>query len=128
MDARATLPDPLAHWKFEGDCLDARGKHHGEGRGLWYTVGVNGRPGGAAAFSGELNRVTVPDHPSLNFGAADFSITAWIKPVDGVDTAPGDILSKFDGGSRRGLSFGITSSSPGYSSRSDTRNLHLSLD
>jgi hypothetical protein len=50
-------------------------------------------------FYGVGHTVTVPPHPQLDFGTGDFSIDAWIRPVDVSQTVGGfihPIVDKLD--------------------------------
>ncbi|UCD27809.1 MAG: LamG domain-containing protein [Planctomycetota bacterium] len=68
------------------------------------------------------------DHESLRFGNRDFSIGVWIKCSNDTNSIPGDIVGKYDPDSRKGINFHVSSSSPGYSSVSDVRNVHFGID
>jgi hypothetical protein len=101
----------VAHWKLDGDCQDGLGNHHGEAHRLTFTEGVDGRAGGAAVFNGVDSFVEVPDADALNFGTEPFSITFWAKVKEEVESAPGDLMNKFDASLRRGFNLSLTGSS-----------------
>lgn len=77
--ACATPPSGLVSWwRAEQNATDALGTNSGDAlNGVRYT---NSPVGTAFYFDGVDDRVIVPNSASLNFGAGDFSIEAWIKP------------------------------------------------
>ena len=130
-DGSSTLDSGLlGYWKFDGDCKDHSGKaNHGRGHGVDFsTVGRDGRPQTAARFDGLDDCVEVPHSASLRFGDRPFSVAAWIHLERDLDDVVGDIVSKFDSRSRRGLNLYVKGSSPTYSSHGDARNVHFGID
>ena len=79
-----------------------------DGRGLGVDLSAAGRagkPNTAAAFDGIDDYIEIADSASLHCGTGDFSIATWIRPEDnGNSDVIGDIVSKFDDASRKGLS------------------------
>ena len=70
-------PDKLiAWWKFENDANDSAGVNHGTIQGN--PVYVDGKVGRAISFDGN-DCVDLGKPDSLNFGAGDWTISAWIK-------------------------------------------------
>jgi len=123
-----SLPGLIAHWKLNGDAKDAIGKHHGEVHNIKFVEGRDGKSGGAASFNGVDGFVSVDDDGEFRFGATEFSIAAWINVSQAMDGAPGDILTKFDGPARNGFNFSVGSSSGGYTSIGDAKNIHFGID
>ncbi|MHB1458143.1 MAG: LamG-like jellyroll fold domain-containing protein [Armatimonadota bacterium] len=112
----------VGHWKLQGDCKDYSGSgNNGVNHGVDFSDAVYGRFDGSGAY------IEVPNTKLLKLGKGDFSISAWIKCNPGAETV-GDILSKYDGEKRKGFNFHVTSSAPGYSSTSDTRNVLFGID
>jgi Concanavalin A-like lectin/glucanases superfamily len=118
----------IAHWRFDGDCQDELGHHHGEAHGLTFAEGVDGGAAGAAIFNGVDSIVEVPDADALNFGTEPFSIAFWVKVKEDVESAPGDLMNKFDASLRRGFNLSLVGSSSGYSSFGDSKGIHFGID
>ena len=121
-------PQLVAHWKLDGDCRDGLGNHHGNSRRLTFEQGVDSRAGGAAVFNGTDSTIEVPDADDLNFGMEPFSILLWLKLKEEMNSAPGDIISKFDAPLRRGFNLSLLGNSSGYSSYGDREGLHFGID
>lgn len=125
---KGAMPGLIAHWKLDGDCKDAVGKHHGEGQNIKFVAGRDGKPGGAASFNGSDALITVDDDGDWRFGTQEFSISAWVNVQQDVDSVPGDILTKYDPADRTGFNFGLAGSSAAYSSVGDAKNVHFGID
>lgn len=121
-------PGLIAHWKLTGDCRDAAGRHHGVDHGVAFVEGPGGAIKVAARFDGVESFIEVADAASLKFADGQFSIAAWVKLDSDVTTVIGDILSKYDPRIRKGLNLSVGSSSPGYSSVGDAKNLYFGID
>ena len=121
-------PSLIAHWKLNGDCRDAAGRHDGVAHGLAFVEGPGGAIKAAARFDGIESFIEVAHAAPLKFAADGFSIAAWVKLESDVTTVIGDILSKYDPRNRKGLNLSVGSSSPGYSSIGDAKNLHFGID
>ncbi|WP_435017906.1 LamG-like jellyroll fold domain-containing protein [Tundrisphaera sp. TA3] len=128
--ARAEAPGPIGHWKFAGDANDASGRgHHGRAVAVDLTApGPDGGPGTAARFDGTSSFVEIPPHPSLELGRGDFSLAVWAWTEQDPDDSPGDLLSKFDPATRRGLNWSIKSGTGVTSSQANDRNIHFGVD
>ncbi|MCG3148641.1 MAG: hypothetical protein PCFJNLEI_02086 [Verrucomicrobiae bacterium] len=111
----------IAHWRLNADARDSVGALHAEAQTVAFQDG-------AAVFNGVDSCVTVPDHPLLQFGTRPFKLTAQVKLSAPPAIASGEVVSKFDAARRNGFSIRIGSSKPGYSSISDARNVHASID
>lgn len=64
-------------WLMDGDVLDAAAGHHGslEG-GAGFAPGLFGQ---ALHLDGVDDFFNIPAHPSLDFGAGDFSVSLWVN-------------------------------------------------
>jgi len=113
----------VGYWKLTGDCKDYSGHNN---HGINHGVELDLKNGGK--FDGKHSYIEVPNHKSLCFGNRDFAIAAWIKCANNTDSIPGDIVNKYDPTLRKGINFHVSSSSPGYSSMSDVRNVHFGID
>src|SRR3990172_2029261 len=93
----------IGHWPLEGDHRN-RSPHDlsSIARGLVFGD-CAGRP--AAGFNGVNSRIEISDHPAMHFGKGDFAIALWLHTKSGVDGGDvvGDLVSKFDPDTRRGL-------------------------
>jgi len=118
----------VAHWKLDGDCQDAASNHHGNAHALAFAEGVDGRAGGAAVFNGVDSTIEVPDADALNPGMEPFSISLWLKLKEDLDSAPGDLINKFDAPLRRGFNLSLLGNSSGYSSFGDRKGIHFGID
>ena len=121
----------VGHWKLDGDCNDHSGTGiHGRiDGGVTYTAPLRSGGGpGAALFDGRNACVTVPHSETLALGSGDFSLAAWVNASRVTTDVPGDILSKFNGASRRGFNFGIQSAAGVSSSQSNWRNAFFGID
>jgi concanavalin A-like lectin/glucanase superfamily protein len=121
-------PQLVAHWGLDGDSKDRAGNHHGDARSVTFAEGVDGRAGGAAVFSAVDSAIEVPDADALNFGTQPFSLSLWLKLKEDLDSAPGDLISKFDAPLRRGFNLSLLGNSSGYSSYGDRKGLHFGID
>ncbi|MFB3924351.1 MAG: hypothetical protein ACE145_21735, partial [Terriglobia bacterium] len=121
-------PRLLAHWKMDGDCQDAVGVHHGENHGIKFVEGRGGRSQGAAQFNGVDGFMKVEDHEEFNLGTREFSIAMWANLPENLESAHGDLLTKYDSDRRKGINLSVTSSSPSYGSQGDAKNLHFGID
>ncbi len=110
----------VGHWKLRDDCVD----HSGSGNhGVSHGVDLSG-----AAFDGHGHFIEVPDSPSLRIGTGDFSVCGWVSTDQDVEGVPGDLITKFDPGVRRGFNLGLSSASGGYNSHGTDRRLCFSID
>lgn len=81
-----------ASWDFDelsgSVVLDSSGSNHGSL--VNQPIRTTSKFLGGLDFNGSHEYVSVPDHPSLDFGAGDFTIEAWIRTAD----TSGTIVSK----------------------------------
>jgi hypothetical protein len=123
--------DLIGHWPLSGDTNDHSPVDHPT-RAVDVTLGAagpGGKPGSAALFNGESSRLEIADHPALWLGSGEFTATAWIRSDAEHGDVAGQILSKFDSGTRKGFhlylltSTGVTSAAqPHY------RHLQFGID
>jgi len=72
----------ISWWKFDNNVLDSIGDN--DGTRYNFTDGyVSGKYNNALEFNSTTQQyVGVGNHSSLNFGTGDFSVEAWIKPLE----------------------------------------------
>ena len=81
-----------------------------------------------AHFNGLDSYLEIPNHPDLNWGCGDFSISVCIE-TDALCDVVGDIISKFDSGARRGWTLNVvTNSGVTSTAQSNYRHLHFGMD
>ena len=72
----------VAHWPFDeasgSSAADVAGDAH-DGALLGSPRWTEGAVGGALAFGAAADRMSIPDHPDLDFGAS-LTIAAWLRP------------------------------------------------
>lgn len=80
-----TMWDPdilVAHYPLDGNANDVGPcQNHGTVHGAVPTSDRFGNPTGAYYFDGTSAYIEVPDHPCLQFGTGDFTISLWAKIV-----------------------------------------------
>ena len=119
-EGRGVDPGLVGHWPLRGDCRDRSGcGNHGRGRGADPSLG---------SFDGRSTFVEIPPSPTLDFGSGDFSLCAWIRTAPDVDDVIGDVLAKYDPARRKGFTLAVKSSSGGYNSHGDDRQVHFGID
>jgi sialidase-1 len=92
----------VSHWTFdqadiEGTTVkDVQGSNDGSIEGEPKTV--EGRTGDALSFDGVADHIVVPNDDSMNFGAGDFTVCAWVKTTatTGGGSSRDDIVAKGD--------------------------------
>jgi len=113
-------PGLAGFWKLQGDCRDYSG--HGN-HGVNHGVNLDTR-----TFNGVSAYIEVPNAPSLNFGAADFLLSAWVHTGKALDDGVGDILDLYDPSLRRGVTLSVNSSSSGYQGQGSDRHVYFGID
>lgn len=107
-------------WPLRGDCRDYSGNgNHGENHNVDLATG---------SFNGQNAYISVPHSRSLELGTSDFSFSVRVHTHTTVNDVLGDILSKFDGRRRAGFNLALKSSSGGYQSSGDDRQVHFGID
>jgi hypothetical protein len=110
----------VGYWKLQGDCRDHSGASN-DGQNHDVDLASGG-------FTGRGSYVEIPDSASLDFGAGDFTVSAWLHTDEGVEDALGDVVTKFDASARRGFNLTLNASNPGYNAQSDSRQLFFGVD
>jgi len=112
----------VAHWKLARDARDSSGKgHHGRAQGVQFS-------GSEAKFDGRASHIEVAHTKLLDFGARDFTISAWIQADNETDDVPGDIVSKYDPQSRRGFGLSVLTNTGITSNHANCRNVQFGID
>lgn len=113
----------LGHWPLESDPLDhAPARLPSAAHGVSFEA-RDGKP--AARFDGINSRIEIADHPGLHLGGSDFSIALWLHTKPGAEGGDivGDLVSKFDPDTRRGLSL-IVSTHTGVTQTTQSNYRH----
>ena len=114
------VKDLAGYWPLRGDCRDLSGNgNHGINHGVDLDTGT---------FSGRDSHVEVPPSASLDFGAGDFTLSAWVRTDRDIDDALGDVLGKFDPSRRKGFTLGLHASAGGYNSQGNDRHVSFGID
>ncbi|MEX0678859.1 MAG: LamG domain-containing protein [Pirellulales bacterium] len=119
--------DLLAHWPLAGDANDrSPNKHHAQLRGHvdWQVAGPRGMT--AAGFNGRDSVLEVPGAPRL--GSGDFTLAAWIHTAADMDDLPGDIVSQYDPGRRRGFHLSLKTNAGVTTTQANYRHLQFGID
>jgi hypothetical protein len=114
---------PIAHWPLTADGTDATGNGHD---GAVHGVTFDAKEG--ALFDGRASYIEVPQVGGLNPGEGDFTISVWIHTEAELDDTLGDIVTKYDPATRKGLNFGIMNYHGVVNAQSNYRNLFFGLD
>jgi hypothetical protein len=116
----------VGYWKLAGDCRDYSGRgNHGAAHGVDLSAAG---PDGAASFDGLDDWIEVPHAESLAFRTDDLSVSVWVETEDKLDDVIGDLLSKYDPVTRRGLNLNVKHHAGMTCSQSNYRNLHFGID
>src|SRR5688572_30829192 len=92
----------MGYWKLRGDCRDYSGQgNHG------VNHGVDLSSPDAANFKGIDQYIEIPNSRRLNLGKRDFSISVFIHTEAALTDVLGDILSKYDPATRRGMTLSL---------------------
>lgn len=119
----AAEPALIAHWPLEADARDA------SGNGLdGVAHGVEFRGADGAHFDGRGAYIEVPHGDGLNLGEGDFTLAAWVHTEAVLDDTLGDLITKYDPATRKGLNFGIMNYHGVVNAQSNYRNLFFGLD
>lgn len=91
---------------------DLIGNNHGTPKpggavGANAPAAVPGVVAGAFFFGANTHFVSVPHHPSLNFGTGSFSIDAWVRTFQASPTIEKIIVDKFNVAQQRGYRFSV---------------------
>jgi len=112
----------IGHWKLMQDCKDSSGLgHHGVGKGVTFADAC-------ALFDGIDDYVEVPAAPALKLATNDATVAVWVHTTEHTRDVIGDIVSKFDARTRRGLNFSVMNYVGATSAQSNHRNLFFGID
>lgn len=121
---KPTFAKLIGHWKLAGDTQDSSGnKLHAENHGVVFEAGKLG-----AKFDGRGQYLNVPHSDLLNLGTDDFTISMWIKTDELLDDDIGDVISKFDPETRKGLQLSVRNNTGVTSSLPNVRQLQFGID
>ena len=119
----------IAHWPFADDCEEQVGGLVTRNRGVELSGSGPRGESGAAVFSGDGAFLEAEDHPALHVGSGEFTVAAWVRAAADNGDVVGDLVSKFDPDTRRGLQLSIvTNSGVTSTAQSNYRNLHFGID
>lgn len=112
----------VGHWPLIRDAHDSTpAANHGRPANLRWT------PDGAE-FDGRSSFIEIPDHPNLNFGTGDFTLSLQLHTAAELDDTLGDLLNKYDPAARRGFNLCINQHAGVTGSQANYRNLHFGID
>lgn len=120
--AVAAESDLVGHWPLAKNCRDSSGAgNHGLNKGVTFIDS-------SAVFNGINAHIEVPDAPSLNFGTSDSTIALWVHTESHLTDVIGDILSKFDPATRKGVNFSVMNYVGATSAQSNHRHVFFGID
>lgn len=123
--------DLVAFWPLAGDFRDHSGNGldaTAEGKVDRQAQGRDGKAGGAAGFDGQGGGLVVPAHPALELSDEDVTLSAWMFTEGNVDSPIGDLVSRYDMATRRGLILGIKTNAGVTFSQANHRHLQFGID
>ncbi|QDU37521.1 hypothetical protein Mal4_18350 [Maioricimonas rarisocia] len=118
----------IARWPLAGDTND-QSPHRLHGRlhdVEFVTDETLGRP--VASFNGRSSWIDVPAHEHLAIGRSDFSISARVRIDETQDDVPGDVISRYDAGSRRGFHLAVKTNAGVTFTQANARQLQFGID
>lgn len=117
----------VGHWPLTGDADDYSGlNHHGINHGVRFER--KDEHGTVGHFDGRASWIEIPDDNTLALGTGNFTVSAWVHTDAVLDDVIGDIVSKYDPSTMRGLNFNIKNHAGMTSSQSNYRNIHFGID
>lgn len=118
----------LGHWRLAGDARDSSGRElHGVVRGVTNQPAPARRSGTVARFDGRDDVITVPG-AKLGLGKGEFTISTWLHTEQALADSPGEIVSQYDPGRRKGFNLGFTHNTGVTTSQANFRQLHFGID
>ena len=121
----AAEPELVARYPLTEDVKDHSGHgHHGTNHGVTFTR--DGAAGPAAQFDGTSSWIGLPQEVLPTKG--DFSVTARVSVPGNAGDVPGDIFSRYDAATRRGIHLGLHSAHGVTASQSHLRTVEFGLD
>ena len=118
----------LGAWPLQDNARDSIGTSHGVMENIQFLNIPAVSPDRAAFFNGRNSRIKIEHSKTLDVGTQDFSMALWVRCATPLSSTLGDLISKFDARSRRGINLHVSGSSPAYSAMSDTRHVHFGID
>jgi hypothetical protein len=119
----------VGHWPLDGDDRNCSACDlSSEAQDVVFD-NCDGKP--AAMFNGTNSRITVDDHPAMRLGKDNFTITLWLHTKSGVDGGDivGDLLSKFDADTRRGMNLVVsTHTGVTHTTQPNYRHIQFGID
>ncbi len=82
----------------------------------------------SARFNGRDAVLQVATSPALRLGRGNFSVAAWIHTDEDFGDVPGDIVSLYDGGQRRGFHFALKTNAGVTFNQANFRHLQFGID
>lgn len=127
VDLRAGL---IGHWPLKGTARDASGggrdaTNHGVNL---QAIGLDGKRGSAAGFNGRDAYLEVPTKLGIDLGKGDFSIALWMHTDKELDDVPGDLVSQYEPGRRRGFHLTLKTSAGVTTNQANHRQLQFGID
>ncbi|MCF6287031.1 MAG: LamG domain-containing protein, partial [Candidatus Hydrogenedentes bacterium] len=113
----------IAHWPLTVDGRDASGNGNDA-----TAHGTSFDTKDGALFDGRGAYLEVPHNDALNLGDGDFAISMWVHTEAALDDTLGELVSKFDPVTRKGLNFGLMNYHGVVCAQSNYRNLFFGLD
>jgi len=113
----------IGHWPLLGDVQDRSGnQNHGVNHGVELKANC------PASFDGVNSWIEVPHSDSLALDNDEFTVAVSVRTEASIDDVIGDLVSKFDAGSRRGFQLSVKNHAGVTSSQSNDRHLHFGID
>lgn len=120
----------IGFWKLAGDARDSSGNElHGVNHGVDLSAPApGGRKGRAARFDGRRAFIGIPASKRLRLDTSDFTFSVWAHTADKLDDVLGDIVSMYDPGQRRGLTWCLKNHAGAPTSQANYRQLQFGID
>lgn len=112
----------VGHWPLIKDAQDvAASKLHGRAQQVRFTDE-------GAVFDGRTSQIEVPHHAAFDLGTRDFSLSLHVQTAADLDDVLGDLINKYDPGSRRGVNLSLQHHAGVTGSQANYRQLHFGID
>lgn len=113
----------VAHWPLTADGKDVSGNGL---NAVATDVTFDAKEG--ATFNGRTSFLEVPHTDTLNPGTADFAVSLWVHTEAVLDDTLGDLMTKYDPVTRKGVNFGLMNYHGVVCGQSNYRNLFFGVD
>jgi hypothetical protein len=113
----------IAHWPLTADARDVSGNGFDA---TAHDASFNTEKG--ALFNGRSTYLEVPHSETLNPGTEDFAASLWVHTESILDDTLGDLITKYDPETRKGINFGIMNYHGVVCAQSNYRNLFFGID